>query len=205
MKAIVTGDIIESGGATNPEVWSDPLKKTLEKWGKTPAQWEIFRGDSFQLSVDAADGLRSALHIQSSVVAAGNFGVRMSIGIGDETYSSAKITESTGSAYVNSGRAFDQLKKRKRKLIFSSPWPEADRDFNIIFLLLDRLTENWTQASAETMQLYLERDKIPQTELAEILGISQPSVSSRLRVAHANEIMQVLSYFEERIKELQRK
>jgi hypothetical protein len=52
MKA-VTGDII------NPEryllLWMKDLKSVLNAYGNEPKDWEIYRGDSFQLVVDPAD------------------------------------------------------------------------------------------------------------------------------------------------------
>jgi len=52
MIAILTGDIINSreGETLN---WLNILKEVLKQYGSTPKDWEIYRGDSFQLSIES--------------------------------------------------------------------------------------------------------------------------------------------------------
>jgi hypothetical protein len=50
--AILSGDIVNSRSVDASE-WVKTLKKTLNTFGKSPKTWEIYRGDSFQLEVDA--------------------------------------------------------------------------------------------------------------------------------------------------------
>ena len=51
MIAILTGDIVNSRENINQASWLAPLKKLLNSFGKGPEQWEIYRGDSFQLEI----------------------------------------------------------------------------------------------------------------------------------------------------------
>lgn len=78
------------------------LKNTLNQYGSEPQTWEIYRGDSFQLSINPEKALIAALHIKSMIKQTKIQDVRLAIGVGSEKHKSQKITESNGSAYVNS-------------------------------------------------------------------------------------------------------
>lgn len=52
MTAIITADIINSRKLVNQEIWITPLKKLLASYGATPKNWEIFRGDYFQIEIE---------------------------------------------------------------------------------------------------------------------------------------------------------
>jgi hypothetical protein len=78
-----------------------------------PKNWEIFRGDAFQLEVsEPEEALRIAIQIKAFLKTV-KLDARMSIGFGDKTYDADKISESNGTAFVRSGESFDQLKNRK--------------------------------------------------------------------------------------------
>ncbi|MFT6866923.1 MAG: hypothetical protein ACJA08_001761 [Cyclobacteriaceae bacterium] len=62
MVAILTGDIINSRKSDVID-WIGKLKKVLNQYGNTPKNWEIFRGDSFQLLVPPNRALIAAIHI----------------------------------------------------------------------------------------------------------------------------------------------
>ena len=117
MIAVLTGDIINSKkGAI--ESWLNILKETLHQYGDEPKNWSVFRGDSFQLSIAPEKALMAALHIKSTIKQTKLQDVRIAIGIGDEHYSSSKISEANGSAYVNSGECFESLKKQNHELSY---------------------------------------------------------------------------------------
>jgi len=59
MEAIIIGDLINSR-QVEPSEWMPALKKALKKYGKEPKNWEIFRGDSFQLNTKPEDALMAA-------------------------------------------------------------------------------------------------------------------------------------------------
>jgi hypothetical protein len=66
MEAIITGDLINSR-QVEPNEWMPALKKVLKKYGKEPKNWEIFRGDSFQLNTKPEDALMAALLIKAEI------------------------------------------------------------------------------------------------------------------------------------------
>ena len=112
MIAIITGDIINSQ-KTDSELWLPKLKALLGKWSSTPNNWEIYRGDEFQLKCSVDEVFNKSLAIKSLIKSFENLDVRLAIGIGNEVFLSEKITESNGSAYVNSGRLLNEINCRQ--------------------------------------------------------------------------------------------
>ena len=115
MISIITGDIVNSRKKKSI-IWIDNFKKLLHTFGKSPLDWEIFRGDEFQIEIkNAEEVLVTALQIKAYFKSL-NLDVRMSIGFGDKTYKSRKISESNGTAFARSGEVFETLKKQNRQL-----------------------------------------------------------------------------------------
>src|SRR5687768_12105756 len=103
MISVITGDIINSK-RIKPSTWLKALKKDLNSWGDTPKQWEIYRGDSFQLEIkNAADALTAAIQLKTTIKSLKGVDVRMAIGIGEKNHNARNITESNGSAFIHSG------------------------------------------------------------------------------------------------------
>ena len=50
MIGIITGDIVNSRKLSS-KIWIDGFKQLLNTFGKSPIEWEIFRGDEFQFEV----------------------------------------------------------------------------------------------------------------------------------------------------------
>ena len=65
MIGIITGDIVNSRKLSS-KIWIDGLKKLLNTFGKNPVEWEIYRGDEFQLEIkNPEEALIMALQIKS--------------------------------------------------------------------------------------------------------------------------------------------
>ncbi len=95
MTSIITGDIINSRKLAS-KAWIDDLKRFLNDKGNTPSDWEIYRGDEFQMEIkNPEDALLAALQIKAFLKTL-KVNVRMSIGIGDKTHVAEKISESNG-------------------------------------------------------------------------------------------------------------
>jgi len=196
MIAIITGDIINSRKITDQKLWIAPLKKVLRLYGQSPATWEIFRGDSFQLEItEPADSLLAAIRIKAAIRSVKGLDVRMSIGIGGKSYVAAGISESNGEAFVNSGEKFEELKKIKQRLAIKSPWPETDRTLNLMITLASVPMNNWTVNSAEIVTLSLRYAGLSQKQLGKKLKISQSSVSERQTRANYAEITALEEYY----------
>jgi hypothetical protein len=123
MTSILTGDIINSKGE-NPKKWLSSLKNVLNSYANENSGWEIYRGDSFQIELQPEEALEAALRIKAAIKQYKNLDVRIAIGLGDKTYSSKNITESNGSAFVNSGECFENLKKTTLAI------KSTDKDFD---------------------------------------------------------------------------
>ena len=50
MTSIITGDIVNCRKLLS-YIWIDGLKKLFKTKGKNPSEWEIYRGDKFQLEI----------------------------------------------------------------------------------------------------------------------------------------------------------
>ncbi|MDX1471485.1 MAG: transcriptional regulator, partial [Flavobacteriaceae bacterium] len=81
MIGVITGDIIKSQKFTDSSIWLDPLKDAFREIGLTSSQWNIYRGDSFQLvDVKFTKILRHALYLKACVKTVPELDVRMGIG-----------------------------------------------------------------------------------------------------------------------------
>ena len=114
MIAVITGDIINSREL--PDEWIGTLKDALNGLFGKNINWEIFRGDSFQVELNAKDALINAIYIKACIKTLKGADVRIGIGIGKKTINAEKVTEANGEAFVNSGSAFDALKTNKVNL-----------------------------------------------------------------------------------------
>ena len=66
MIAIITGDIINSD-IYKVSDWMVGLKAYLSTLGNTPKDWDIYRGDEFQVKVDPSIALKVAIEIKSLI------------------------------------------------------------------------------------------------------------------------------------------
>lgn len=196
MIAVLTGDIVNSreGDVLS---WMDNLKKTLATYGKTPNRWEIFRGDSFQLSIDPESALEAAFHIKASVKQMNIYDVRIAVGLGNETYSASKITESNGSAYVRSGECFDSLKKYL--LAVNSGNEQWDLPINIMLILALQTANGWSTAMARIVEAVITNPDKNQKEIAVLLNKSQSTISETYKRSGFEEILKINSYYQRQL------
>jgi hypothetical protein len=198
MIAVITGDIINSRKG-KIESWINTLKATLNQYGSEPKNWEIYRGDSFQLSLSPEKALLAALHIKSTIKQTKTHDVRMAIGTGEEKYNSSKITESNGSAYINSGECFEELKKQT--LAIKSNNEKLDESLNTMFNLSLLTTNNWSVTVSGVIKTAIENPKKNQKDLAKLLNKSQSSISEALKRGGFEEIMSMNEFYEKNISQ----
>lgn len=200
MRAVLTGDIIDSRNADSPQEWINILKETLNGFGTSPKDWEIYRGDSFQLELNAENAFKAAFQIKAGIKTIDQLDVRISIGLGNVDYKANAVTLSNGPAYIHSGEAFDLIQAKKQNLILSCDDEQLTKELNVMLQLAEVLTADWTKSSAKALYYSFCHPGVSQIELSKMLGITQPSVSARLRVAHADEIFSLINYYSYRIK-----
>ena len=183
MIVILTGDIINSRKATSKK-WMEDLKSIFQTIGKSPNDWEIYRGDEFQLEIKKIeDALLIAFQIKAFFKSI-NLDVRMSLGFGDKTHKTRKITESNGSAFIRSGETFETLKKQKLNLAVNSGNATFDEDLNLMLKLSLSFMDNWLQQSAEFVLVAIQNPTLSQEEIGVKLGINQAAVSRRQKRAN---------------------
>lgn len=202
MVAILTGDIINSE-ARNPKKWVALLSAYFKTLGKSPSAWEIYRGDEFQLKINDPNlAILTAIHIKVLLKTLNGLDVRIGIGLGEEEYKTKKITQSNGSAYVNSGRIFEQTKTKKINLLIKSGADSFDSTLNLMLKLALTFMDDWTQVSAETLQCMLENPGKSQQKIAKMLKVSQSTISQRLSRANYDVVLELNRYFQTELKKL---
>lgn len=197
--AIITGDIINSRKAI-PEVWLPHLKTALDTYGKEPTQWEIYRGDSFQLEISPEKALEAAIYIKANVKQKKGIDVRMAIGLGEKDYDSEKITESNGSAFINSGECFENLKKQT--LALKSNSETFDAPINLMLQLAALGMDNWLPATSRIVKTAMEYPNANQKELASVLEKSQSNISEALIRAGFDEVQKMIQFYKTHLSQL---
>jgi len=192
MIAVITGDVINSRTG-EIEYWITSLKETLNQYGKEPKNWEIYRGDSFQLALQPKKALLAAHHIKATIKQSKAHDVRLAIGLGEEEYTSSKITESNGSAYVNSGECFEGLKKQT--IGIKSDNTKLDQPLNIMLSLSLLTTNNWSATVSEVIKTAIENPDINQNDIAKLLNKSQSSISEALKRGGFDELLKMNEFY----------
>ena len=195
MIAIITGDIIDSEKHASSE-WMELPKNFFAQFGPSPMNWEIYRGDEFQLKVNKENALLTAIRIKALIKSVKGLDVRMAIGIGLETFLGAGVTESNGPAYQLSGRTLESLKDSKISLSIATDNEFYDRTLNLMLRLSLDFMDDWSVVSAEIMTLVLENPEASQKEIAKQLGIKQSAVSQRLKRARLDLVEELLAYYQ---------
>lgn len=202
MNCIITGDVKGSRRAKSQN-WLDGLKQLFQQFGKTPKDWEIYRGDEFQLEVkNCEEALLIAFQIKAYLRSI-KLDVRMSIGFGEKTYKAKKISESNGTAFVNSGVGFENLKKNKTTLSIHSSNKTFDKEMNLILRLGLSFMDNWLAQSAEFVLITIQNPTLSQEEIGTKLGINQAAVSRRRKRANFDLLLEINSAYVEKLKMLE--
>ncbi len=196
---VITGDII--GSSKLNALKRKKLQAKVDEFAKKITallpdfKMEQFRGDSLQciLTKNKTAGLRTAVSLYC-FLAADEFKIRQSVGIGDVSFTGANIVTSDGSAFRASGESIDELKKRRELISIAFANNEINEEWKVHSASLNFLLERLSSAQAEALYLQLQNAK--QEEIAKTLKISQPSVHQRLQAAGWTVISRILQRFE---------
>lgn len=201
MISIITGDIIGSRKAKSSN-WIDGLKDLLTHFGTTPTDWEIYRGDEFQIEIKNSEQTLLVLFQIKAYLKSIKLDVRMSVGFGCKDYNAEKVSESNGTAFVFSGEGFNRLKKEKVNLIMNSESSIINRELNLVLKLGLSFMDNWTSQLSEYVLIAIQNPKLSQEEIGLKLGINQAAVSRRRKRAHFDLLMEMNEFYLEKIKQL---
>jgi hypothetical protein len=175
---VITGDIRASEELTIGQ--RDRLRHAFDTLAAASrGKYEYFlRGDSFQVLLEA-DGLRESLYIKTYLHGILGIRVRLSIGIGAVGFLAERISDSDGEAFRLSGRTLEEMKAKDQWFRITTSRPDANEEWDIHTATLDYLENSRTENQSEALYGLLKNQT--QQEIAEQLGISQPSVHSRLK------------------------
>ncbi|MDF1572565.1 MAG: hypothetical protein P1P82_13225 [Bacteroidales bacterium] len=217
MKAVITGDIVNSTYISDPAKMIRSLKLIMQRLVEhgyvRAGRWEIFRGDSFQLVTEPEKSLLIALILRSGFrggvyrlasplvvedMLDESIDVRLSIGIGGVGEISDPISESYGEAFTLSGKMLESITDEGLRLIVVTPDAQLNVHFEMICRLTDIIINGWSENSSQAVYRNLLVGET-QRETADFLGISQSSVQNRLKIAHMDEVRYLLNYFKDQI------
>ncbi len=208
IKGIITGDIVDSSFI--PNEWKSKISETLKKViadfrVQTPANIEMFRGDSFQIIVEEPSStlaigiaLRAALRANTPN-SLSPWDARISIGIGEVSYESESIVTSDGEAFRLSGREFDTLGKRRIAICTSHEELNAELKLNTAFA--DEIITKWTPKQAEVIYVGLIKEAL-QKDMAESLGMKLSNFNKHWNLAHGGLILAYIDRFESLINNI---
>ncbi|WP_104734094.1 transcriptional regulator [Hanstruepera ponticola] len=200
MVSVITGDLIKSRNLNSPTEWISVLKDSLTNISNNPSNWEMYRGDSFQLEQpDIIESFINAIYIKACIKTIKGLDVRLAIGIGNKTYQGENITESNGDAFLFSGETLESLKKEKQNLKIKTPNETLNQELNLYFKLALIAMDSWTTNTAEIVKLTLEHPDALQETLGNIIGINQNAVSGRQKRAHLDEILKLDAMYRRKI------
>jgi len=199
MIAVLTGDIINSAGYKTAD-WMAVLKNFLLKLGDTPGVWEIYRGDEFQIRIAPKKAMEVAIQLKALIKTIKHLDVRIAIGLGDEDFRGAGVSESNGSAYQRSGRTLNLLKDKKITLAIATDDPQLDETLNLMLKLGLDFMDTWSVVSAEIILMALENPRASQKEVSDQLQIQQSAVSQRYKRARLDLVRDLLNYYDKNYK-----
>lgn len=197
MLAVLTGDVINSRNIGESKEWLTVLKTALKNIHKT--NWEVYRGDSFQLKTKPEEALLNAIYIKACLKTVKDTDIRMAIGIGQKGYEAKDIGESNGEAFILSGSALENLKKEKTNLIVNTASKEFDEEINTAIRLALTFMDSWSPATASMVKAALENSHLPQQDLAEKIDKTQSSVSEALKRAHFAELKDLDNLYRKKV------
>ncbi len=193
---IITGDIVNSK-KVKPSVWLPVLEKSLKKYSK---KVEIYRGDSFQMEAPIESIFEAAFYLKACLKCIPKIDVRFGIGIGETDFNKKNIKKSNGEAFINSGEAFESLKKET--ITIKTPWTDTNETVNLLLELLSNIMDSWTINMANSVKVALENPGKNQIELAEILHKKyQSQISTELSRAGYYKILKAVDYCTRKITE----
>lgn len=205
IKGVITGDLVNSTNIATEWRQSvvDALKTCIsDSMSITPVKIEMYRGDSFQVVVDKAEQTLSvAIALRSKLRAStpdGNdmWDARVSVGIGDISFESDNVVTSDGEAFRLSGRAFDNI--GKKRLNISTPWTELNTAMELNTRFADEFVSSWTARQARVVYhsiLFLKTQK----EMAEELDMTRQNFNYHWGTSKAQLILDYIEYFKTQI------
>jgi len=183
--AVLTGDIVASS-KISPARLKDVMQRLrdgavrFEKkfTGSVYGKLDVYSGDSWQLLMtDYGLSLRAAIFLRAIIKSYrhAEIDTRVAVAWGNVNKSSLnprRISESTGEAFTESGRALENIKKDSRLVWHPAQTDDSSRILESAIKLLDTLAARWTARQSEIITWTL-------------LGFNQEQVGSKLKISQS--------------------
>ncbi len=219
--AVITGDIV------NSSVLKEDQKKIIQEKIEHFTHESIllkprfYRGDSFQLAVKPIAALLLALRFRMEVRRLNELSdVRAAVGIGQISSWNEDVLLSNGTAFERSGKNLDELKKKGLHIIIVTGESELNSELETYCYMADLLIKKLTSVQSNVIFYKLEgmlhkysghffdstgkttttTTSMPQEQIGDVLGISQPSVSKTLKAANWKVLEKFLERYEQIIE-----
>lgn len=204
--AVLTGDLVESTQLDEQlrEQIEEQVQLILENYHdetlfKESANYFFYRGDSLQIVLkNQSISLYVALLLRLAVKKISTSDIRFAIGIGQIEVNTGAINQSTGSAFLYSGKSLDEI--GDERLVFKSSSEYLNDQMNISFRLLETIIARWSLEMSEAV--FYQLMGLTQKETAQKLNRSPVAISKRLQSAHYEEVKLFLDYYENLIRSL---
>lgn len=162
----------------------------------------VTRGDSFQgVLKGVKNSFLAALYLRCAIRTSLNLDVRVAIGIGTtEELVAGSTLESSGQAFVRSGRRLDQMSASAKDVALisvDSGETPFDEQLNTCFALFEGFASRWTDKECEAV--FLKLHNWTQTDIAQHLGIHQSAVHKRLKAASWSAVLCLLQHWQRMI------
>ncbi len=192
--AVLTGDLVASS-----KLSPSRLKEVMQRLREGSARFskkfpgavfgklDVYSGDGWQVLISNRErSMRASLFLRAVVrsYARARIDTRIAIAWGtvnESMINASRISESTGEAFTESGRALESMKKNCRLI-----WQPGQSVGKSAFLksavtLVDELAGRWTTRQAEIISWALL--DLSQEQIAAKIGVRQPTVHQALRSA----------------------
>ncbi len=205
-KAVITGDIIHSKNIEDKLTLRRLMRRLFRELSGQytfTKDFEIFRGDAFQaVPENPRQALRIAILIRLGLYAYAPesqvWDARIGIGTGLIQIPGEEPGTANGEAFENSVQSIDCIKGSDRRIHIKTADASINRQLNILNILNDGISSNWTKKSAEVMYRSLLFGETQQ-EIAGILHVSQSAVQQRLKTGKTEVLRAYIRYFEKEL------
>ncbi|MEP6746676.1 MAG: hypothetical protein ABJB86_03060 [Bacteroidota bacterium] len=204
IQAVLTGDIVNSTRLAPAA--EKKLLKVLQQI-LLPHTVEFYRGDSFQAYLkNAADALQTALLCRAAAIAVipdkTNFSsdVRISIGIGKTKAPVKKPGTANGEAFVLSGRAFDEIVTKNKRLAIVTANDLANEGLQVIADYINSIFNAMTGRQAVVVFELLKGET--QQHVAAKLKKSKSTINQHVRAGSWPEIEKLMQQYKNIVQHL---
>lgn len=209
IKSVITGDIIESSAIQLK--YRDFLLESIRGIADElsviePLRIEFFRGDSFQMVIDAPENamkiavlLRAGLRSRTPRECKKPWDARLSLGVGTISYHADNTVLSDGEAFQYSGRELDEM--GKRRLIVKTRWGDVNEELQVSTAFADEVISSWSIPQSQAVYQALLYNT-SQKEIAHKFQKSTQNISKLLSAAKANLIQMYIDRYHNLISNL---